>query len=152
MEAASVPAAAPPARRRSRGTPERRLAAYMVAPSLALIALVALWPIVYAIWLSLHEYSLVQAGVSRWAEPFGLGNYQDALASKEFWRATRITVAFTRRGDQVELTLADNGAGMDSDSVGGTSLRLLATACSHLRREAARGRQRPCLARGGDPQ
>ena len=67
----------------------------MVAPSLGLIALVALWPIIYAIWLSLHEYSLVQAGVSRWAEPFGLGNYIDALQSREFWRATRITVVFT---------------------------------------------------------
>ncbi len=67
----------------------------MVAPSLGLIALVALWPIVYAIWLSLHEYSLVQAGLSRWAEPFGLGNYIDALKDREFWRATRITVVFT---------------------------------------------------------
>jgi multiple sugar transport system permease protein len=95
MEAASVPVAAPPARRRSGVPRERRLASYMVAPSLFLIALVALWPIVYAIWLSLHEYSLVQAGVSRWAEPFGLGNYIDALQSREFWRATRITVVFT---------------------------------------------------------
>ena len=94
MEAASLPAAGPP-RRRSRGLSERRLATYMVAPSMALIALVALWPIIYAIWLSLHEYSLIQAGVSRFAEPFGLGNYQDALASSEFWRATRITVIFT---------------------------------------------------------
>ena len=67
----------------------------MVGPSLGLIALVALWPIIYAIWLSLHEYSLVQAGVSRWAEPFGLGNYTDALSDSEFWRATRITVIFT---------------------------------------------------------
>ncbi|MDQ4100499.1 MAG: sugar ABC transporter permease [Chloroflexota bacterium] len=67
----------------------------MVAPSIGLIALVALWPIAYAIWLSLHEYSLVQAGLSRWAEPFGLGNYIDALESREFWRATRITVIFT---------------------------------------------------------
>jgi multiple sugar transport system permease protein len=94
MEAASLPAGKP-ARRRSRGLSERRLATYMVAPSMALIALVALWPIIYAIWLSLHEYSLIQAGVSRFAEPFGLGNYQDALASSEFWRATRITVIFT---------------------------------------------------------
>jgi multiple sugar transport system permease protein len=67
----------------------------MVGPSLGLIALVALWPIIYAIWLSLHEYSLVQAGVSRWAEPFGLGNYTDALGDSEFWKATRITVIFT---------------------------------------------------------
>jgi multiple sugar transport system permease protein len=67
----------------------------MVAPSLGLIALVALWPVIYAIWLSLHEYSLIQAGVSRFAEPFGLGNYIDALGSSEFWTATRITVIFT---------------------------------------------------------
>ena len=92
-DAASVQAGTQ--KRRSRGIPERRLATLMVAPSLFLIALVALWPIVYAIWLSLHEYSLIQAGVSRFAEPFGLGNYQDALASSEFWRATRITFIFT---------------------------------------------------------
>jgi multiple sugar transport system permease protein len=84
-----------PQRRRSRGVPERRLAAYMVAPSVALIALVALWPIIYAIWLSLHEYSLRQAGLSRWAAPAGFGNYQDALQSAEFWSATRVTFIFT---------------------------------------------------------
>jgi multiple sugar transport system permease protein len=67
----------------------------MIAPSMALIALVAFWPIIYAIWLSLHEYSLIQAGVSRWASPAGLGNYIDALGSSEFWRATRITFVFT---------------------------------------------------------
>jgi multiple sugar transport system permease protein len=93
MEAASVPAGT--ARQRSRGVPERRLAKLMVAPSLVLIALVALWPIVYAIWLSLHEYSLVQAGLSRWASPLGLGNYIDALQDPEFWTATRITLIFT---------------------------------------------------------
>jgi multiple sugar transport system permease protein len=67
----------------------------MVAPSMGLIALVALWPIIYAIWLSLHEYSLLQAGVSRFASPAGLGNYKDALQSSEFWSATRITFEFT---------------------------------------------------------
>ena len=94
MEAASVRAGTP-TKRRSRGVPERRLAAYMVAPSIFLIALVAIWPIVYAIWLSLHEYSLVQAGVSRWASPAGFGNYIDALKSSEFWTSTRITFVFT---------------------------------------------------------
>ena len=60
----------------------------MVAPSMILIAIVALWPIIYAIWLSLHEYSLSEAGLSRWASPAGLGNYIDALKSSEFWSAT----------------------------------------------------------------
>lgn len=94
MAAASVPAGTP-AKRRSRGIPERRLATLMVAPSLFLIALVALWPIVYAVWLSLHEYSLVQSGLSRWASPAGLGNYIDAFKDAEFWSATRITLIFT---------------------------------------------------------
>jgi multiple sugar transport system permease protein len=94
-EAAPMSAGGMPARRRSRGLPERRLAFLMVAPSMGLIALVALWPIVYAIWLSLHEYSLIQAGVSRFASPAGLGNYKDALQSPEFWSATRITFEFT---------------------------------------------------------
>jgi multiple sugar transport system permease protein len=94
MEAATVRAGSA-SQRRSRGLPERRLAKLMVAPSMVLIALVALWPIIYAIWLSLHEYSLVQAGLSRWAAPAGLGNYIDALGDPEFWRATRITFVFT---------------------------------------------------------
>jgi multiple sugar transport system permease protein len=70
----------------------------MVAPSMALIALVALWPIIYAIWLSLHQYSLITAGLSRWASPAGLGNYKSALfgdMSSDFWTATRITFEFT---------------------------------------------------------
>jgi multiple sugar transport system permease protein len=67
----------------------------MVAPSMVLIALVALYPVIYGIWLSLHQYSLLQAGLSRWASPAGLGNYKDALSSPEFWKATRITVIFT---------------------------------------------------------
>jgi multiple sugar transport system permease protein len=95
MAAAPVSAGTAPARRRSRGIPERRLATLMVAPSAALIALVALWPIIYAIWLSLHQYSLIRAGVSRWAAPAGLGNYIDALGASEFWAAVRVTFEFT---------------------------------------------------------
>src|SRR4051812_16429260 len=93
-EAASVRAGTP-ARRRSRGIPERRLAWLIISPSMALIALVAIWPIIYAIWLSLHQYSLITAGLSRWASPAGLGNYKDALTSSEFWTGVRITFEFT---------------------------------------------------------
>ena len=93
MEAASVTAG--PTRQRSRGIPERRLAWLMTSPSLILIALVAVWPIIYAIWLSLHEYSLIRAGLSRWAEPAGLGNYIDAFGDAEFRDALFTTIIFT---------------------------------------------------------
>ena len=71
-----------PQRRRSRGLSEKRLAFFMVSPSMLLIALVAAYPIIYAIWLSLHEYSVRVAGLSRWA---GLKNYTTALQNSEFW-------------------------------------------------------------------
>jgi multiple sugar transport system permease protein len=67
----------------------------MTSPSLVLIALVALWPIIYAIWLSLHEYSLIRAGLSRWASPAGFGNYIDAFGDAEFRDALFTTIIFT---------------------------------------------------------
>jgi len=93
MEAAT--ATAPPATgggRRRKGLSERRLAAYMLAPSLIIILLVAAYPILYAIWLSMHDYSVINPGVSR-VDIFG--NYKDALTSSEFWAAFRTTFVFT---------------------------------------------------------
>jgi multiple sugar transport system permease protein len=109
MTTATAPTAASGTRRRSRGIPERRLAWLMVSPSLLLIALVALYPIIYAIWLSLHQYSLIQAGLTRWAEPNApFGNYTEALwgaGSSAFWEATRITFVFTFFSVALELLL-----------------------------------------------
>ena len=93
MEAASVPAT--PVRGRSRGLSEKRLAFLMVSPSMILIAVVAAYPILYAIWLSLHEYSVRVAGLSRWAGPLGLRNYTTALQSPDFWNALVTTLVFT---------------------------------------------------------
>ena len=81
--------------RRSRGIPERRLAWLMTAPSMLLIALVAVYPIIYAIWLSLHEYSLIEAGLSRWASPAGFGNYIDAFEDPEFRKSIYVTLIFS---------------------------------------------------------
>jgi multiple sugar transport system permease protein len=109
MEAASVQVGAPTQRRRSRGVPERRLAKLMVAPSMILIALVAAYPIIYAVWLSLHEYSVRQEGLSRWAGSLGLRNYQVALESSEWWAAFRHTLIFTVSSVTLELLI---GLGM----------------------------------------
>ena len=100
MEAATVQAT--PAKRRSRGLSERRLAAAMVSPSMILIAIVAAYPIGYAIWLSLHEYSVRVAGLSRWA---GLRNYTNALQDSEFWAAVKTTFIFTGASVVLETLL-----------------------------------------------
>src|SRR3954452_16475808 len=105
MEAASVRAGATTERRRSKGIPERRLAVLMVAPSMILIAIVAVWPIIYAIWLSLHEYSVRVAGLSRWAGTFGLRNYSAIFQDSEFWAALRTTFIFTACSVTLEVIL-----------------------------------------------
>jgi multiple sugar transport system permease protein len=95
MEAATVSGVAATPPRRSRGIPERRLAWLMVSPSLILMLIVAAWPIIYAIWLSLHEYSVRVAGLSRWAGPVGLRNYSSALSNSDWWAAFAHTAIFT---------------------------------------------------------
>src|SRR5215210_6689499 len=98
-QAATVSA---PPRRRARGLSEKKLAFLMVSPSMALIILVAAYPIIYGIWLSLHEYSVRVAGLSRWA---GLSNYTDALGNAEFWDAMVTTLVFTAVSVSLELVI-----------------------------------------------
>ena len=74
----------------------------MVAPSLAVIAVVAAYPICYAIWLSLNEYSVITPGLSRFV---GLDNYIDALGSSDFWGAWTTTIVFTAVSVTLELVI-----------------------------------------------
>ena len=92
MATAQATVGAPTRRRRRSGLSERRLAAAMLSPSLIVILLVAAWPIIYAIWLSLHQYSVRIAGLSRWS---GLNNYGDALSSGDWRAALYHTLIFT---------------------------------------------------------
>ena len=94
-----------PQKGRSRGLSEKGLAFWMITPSMVLIAIVAAYPILYAIWLSLHEYSVRQAGLSRWAGPFGLHNYSVALQNADFWTAMTTTLIFTVASVTLELLI-----------------------------------------------
>src|SRR5207248_2761702 len=91
-----------PRQRRRSGLSERRLAAAMLSPSLIVILIVAAYPILYAIWLSLHQYSVIHPGLSRWV---GLDNYRDALKSSDFWSAFKTTFIFTAISVTIELVL-----------------------------------------------
>jgi multiple sugar transport system permease protein len=104
MEAGSV-AVRRKQKRRPSGFSEGRLGAAMMAPSLIVMALVAAFPIGYAIWLSLNEYSVRVAGLSRFV---GFDNYADELwgvNSSEFWDAFKNTFIFTGISVTIELVL-----------------------------------------------
>ncbi len=59
-------------------------------PSLALLLLINLYPLLYAGWQSLRDGVLPAAG-----DFVGIKNYIDVLTSPEFWMRARFTVAFT---------------------------------------------------------
>jgi multiple sugar transport system permease protein len=88
-------------KKKSYGSEERRLATLLLSPAMVVIALVAAYPIGYAFWLSLTEYSLQTPGKWRFA---GLDNYTEAFGSSEFWEAVKNTFLFT--GISVALELA----------------------------------------------
>ena len=72
---------------------DRPLFAYLLnAPSLIAIFLLAGYPILYSLWISLHKYNLKRPKVF---EFIGLENYADILESSEFWSSLKITVQFT---------------------------------------------------------
>ena len=93
MEAATARLGRGGKRRKKRGygSEERRLATLLLSPALIVIALVAAYPIGYAVWLSLTEYSLRVPGKWRFA---GFDNYSEAFGSSEFWEAVKNTFIF----------------------------------------------------------
>jgi multiple sugar transport system permease protein len=105
MEAGSVAVRPKQKKRRPSGFSESRLGAAMMAPSLIVMGLVAAFPIGYAVWLSLNEYSVRVEGLSRFV---GFDNYADELwgdSSSEFWDAFQNTFIFTGISVTVELVL-----------------------------------------------
>jgi multiple sugar transport system permease protein len=106
MEAATARMGRGRKRGKSYGSEERRLAALLLTPAMAVIALVAAYPIGYAIWLSLTEYSVRVPGKWRFV---GFDNYTEAFGSSEFWEAVRNTFLFTGLSVTLELVI---GLGM----------------------------------------
>ena len=73
------------------GNPERRLAYYMVLPALIIILVVAFYPVLSSMWLSLHpDVTIVQTGSA-----LGLDNYSEMFANEDFRTGLKNTVLFT---------------------------------------------------------
>ncbi|HUF12267.1 MAG TPA: sugar ABC transporter permease [Longimicrobiales bacterium] len=82
---------------------EARLARAFVAPALGVIVLIAMFPLAYTFWESLHLHDLRMPWLGR---PFiGLGNYREAFGEPRFWSALAHTGFFTVVTVGLELCL-----------------------------------------------
>jgi len=80
--------------------PEQRLARLFVAPSLLTMTLVTLFPMLYALAMSLYAYD----GWRRRGFA-GLANYATQLTSGDFWRPVEATFVFTVLSVALELLI-----------------------------------------------
>ncbi|HEX2377510.1 MAG TPA: sugar ABC transporter permease [Gaiellales bacterium] len=86
-----------------RARAERRLAWLLCAPAVAVMALVAIYPIVYAIYLSFQRYDLRFPDSKSW---IGVDNYTTILSSTDlWWQAFGVTVLITVVSVAIELVL-----------------------------------------------
>lgn len=84
------------------GASERVQAIWMVAPAVLVLVGVALYPVVDAVWISLHRHILIFRGT-----PFvGLANYRFLFHDPRFLTALLNTCYFTAVAVGVELVLA----------------------------------------------
>jgi len=80
-----------------RGLWWRRL---LFAPTIGLLLLLAIVPLIFSLGVSLFNYSLGSKSI--WV---GLGNYTNLFADPQFWLATRVTVQFTIVAVSIEVVL-----------------------------------------------
>ncbi len=82
---------------------DRRLAWGLVAPALVTVGAVAIFPLAWTVWESLHRHDLRMPWLGR---PFvGLANYGEVLADGRFWQALGHTFLFTAATVSLELLL-----------------------------------------------
>ena len=82
---------------------EARIAWWLVAPTLLTILLVALFPLLWTVWESLHLHDLRMPWLG---QPFiGLDNYVEALREPRFWGALGHTVFFAVTSVSLELLI-----------------------------------------------
>ncbi len=79
---------------------ERRLGYILVTPALAIILAIALFPLLYAIWLSLQEIIINQS-----SSFVGFQNYVDMVQDPDFHSALINTTVFTVLSVSLELVL-----------------------------------------------
>jgi ABC-type sugar transport system permease subunit len=87
----------------ARSNSDARLARWLVSPALVVIALVAIFPLGWTLWESLHRHDLRLP----WrGQPFvGLGNYVRIIHDPRFWGALGHTALFTVVSVALELVL-----------------------------------------------
>ncbi len=81
---------------------QRKLAFLLIAPAVVLMLAVTAYPIIYAVWLSLHRYNLASPNDTKF---IGFANYATILGDKYWWTAFFVTLIITVISVAIEFVL-----------------------------------------------
>jgi multiple sugar transport system permease protein len=74
----------------------------LIAPAVAVVAAMAIYPSIWSLWVSLHDWFPAQGTGQRWV---GLKNYGDVLSSGRFWHSMKNLALVVVVGVGVEMIL-----------------------------------------------
>jgi len=83
---------------------DRRLATIFLTPTMLLLLLIAIFPLIWSLYLSFTQYSVIQDAASgpKWV---GLRNYAQLLADRNVWSRFALTASFVVPAVGIELVL-----------------------------------------------
>jgi multiple sugar transport system permease protein len=83
---------------------DRRLAWLFLLPTMILLLLIAIFPLIWSLYLSFTRYSVIQDATSgpQWV---GLQNYAQLLSDKDVWNRFTLTASFVVPAVGIELVL-----------------------------------------------
>lgn len=85
-----------------RGLSDDALKRLLLAPAVLIIVGLVIYPFLWAVYLSFHEYSILKAAAPVW---IGIENYRDILADPEIWSRFAFTGRFVITAVLIELLL-----------------------------------------------
>lgn len=106
--------------RDARPTRRRKAIAALLLPAVMIIAIVLVYPLVWALYGSLFEFSIARPYMGRTF--VGLGNYAAALRSTDFWLSVGRTLALTLVAVSIEISLGFGVANLLNKNIRGINL------------------------------
>src|SRR5437660_7637210 len=83
---------------------DRALVRMFLTPTMILLLLIAIFPLIWSLYLSFTQYSVIQDAATgpKW---IGLQNYAQLLADKNIWNRFSLTASFVVPAVGIELVL-----------------------------------------------
>jgi multiple sugar transport system permease protein len=88
-------AAAPTRKRRTLRQREARLGVWLMSPTLVIVLVIVIIPLLWSILISFQHLRLIDVGTAPLFQPLTLANYERVLGSGAFWASLVVTFAYT---------------------------------------------------------